>query len=147
MSEITRYDCEEDRSCEYEVKAVMRVDPIGYYVRHADHLVYLNEMRMDRDAQRLRADTAEARVKTAEHDLEFFKAGKNEQFDRAEAAEQRIAELTELLISGRKVVSDAVGLVEEWADVLRKRMGAHCSAVDAALNPNPEAESHDRIPD
>ncbi|RVD77066.1 hypothetical protein [Pseudomonas koreensis] len=95
------------------------------------------------DAQRLRADTAESELKIVRKSRDDELENYNALISDLAAAEQRVAELTALLLSGRKVVSDAVGLVEEWANVLRKRMVDHCSAVDAALNPNPEAESHE----
>lgn len=84
----------------------------------------------DFDAQRLRADTAEARVKTAEHDLEFFKAGKNEQFDRAEAAEQRIAELSADNQNLRKLLEQTLSALNPTAKLSK--------SIRAALNPNPE---------
>lgn len=77
------------------------------------------------DAQRLRADTAEAGVQAS---VEVI----NSLHDQIAAEEQRIAELTELL---REVQKTA-----------RKQAWAHgyptlFANIDAALNPNPEAGS------
>lgn len=107
------------------------LDPEGSWVLAADAAIRDKRITDKLAAETLRADTAEARVKTAEHDLEFFKSGKNEQFDRAEAAEQRGEELFGLL-------EHAYGAIEnskEWRWLIDR--------IDAALNPKPEAGSHE----
>lgn len=138
MSEITRYDCEEDRSCEYEVKAVMNVDPTGYYVRNADHLVYLNEMRMDRDVERLRADTAEACLEEWRRSNHGNTVLENMDLrEKLATAEQRNVDLLGLLRDTKTM------LASELSYELYHNIAVHMKRIDAALNPDPEAESHE----
>lgn len=166
MSEIERYDCEEDRSCEYEVKAVMQVNSTGYYVRHADHLVYLNEMRLDRDAQRLRADTAEAELKDTKEGMAYRGSlfgkvqSERDDYERKLAdAEQRIADRDALLRStsvrlwnahlalNRLIELEPAHKVKLLTDTIHTLAYAHkCIDIphwDAALNQKTEGESHE----
>lgn len=127
MSEITRYDVPGGGDVEKCNN--------GDYVRHADHLIYLREMRMDRDVERLRADTAEADL--ARTHATFVNATKveNEKWSvKLAAAEQRIAgTVAKLQLAVDMLDDDERG--NRFAQVLRLAI--------AALNPNPEAESHE----
>lgn len=133
MSEVKRYD-------EYEC-GVHEVPEFGEYVKASDF-----------DAQRLRADTAEALSVTnlmidvvpgsdgmghevyAKSVAEVGLLISNLYLDaetageRLAAAEQRIAELL-------------VMLRQAWVD--DHVSAADCRKIDAALNPNPEAENHE----
>jgi hypothetical protein len=82
----------------------------------------LRKLQSDFDAQRLRADTAEAGVQAS---VEVI----NSLHDQIAADEQRIAELL-------------VMLRQAWVD--DHVSAADCRKIDAALNPNPEAESHEK---
>lgn len=104
------------------------------------------------DAQRLRADTAEAEREAlrSERNKADLRASRlkvdNENYDRlltrksnqCHAAEQRIAELTALL--QRVVDSSALSFEADAPEDLESLEVDIC----AALNPNPEAESHDQ---
>lgn len=155
MSEIERYDCEEDRSCEYEVKAVMQVNSTGYYVRHADHVVYLNEMRMDRDFERLRADTAEAEVAKLREQLRERDAtieNLNDRHDlgvqerdrlRSQLSAEKALRLENQRITPARFKCLACGEYHEGSSNLPcPKMSPY-----AALNQKSEGESHVRISD
>lgn len=71
---IQRFICDEDRSCEYEVSAVMRHDRDGDYVQYSDHVIYLNEAKLERDAFRAERDQLIA-------SRAFYEAGERELFD------------------------------------------------------------------
>lgn len=102
------------------------------------------------DAQRLRADTAEAelkelRVLSADQGLNLKRVKR--EFDsmksRAAAAEQRTAEMLEIFdtinCSGiKRVMND--GLVRRMETLVRTMQS---EKFRAALNPNPEAQSHE----
>jgi len=77
------------------------------------------------DAQRLRADTAEAELKALKHPMNSAQQLRKD----LAAAEQRIAELAGLL----QYVRTKPGFFS----------GEFVLKLDAALNPNPEAESHE----
>lgn len=79
------------------------------------------ELIADFDAQRLRADTAEAELVSTEKEVEGLQSALGD-------AEQRISELL-------------VMLRQAWVDECVS--AADCRKIDAALNPNPEAESHE----
>lgn len=83
------------------------------------------ELQKQLDAQRLRADTAEAELK---REKEFHAVSVSESERMLAAAEQRIAELWTLLREGLEEQKNG----DDWID-----------RVVAALNPNPEAESHE----
>lgn len=90
------------------------------------------------DAQRLRADTAEAELEVlrkqhAEQSC-IFCNNSGELLSKVKAAEQRIAGLKGLLLD--LTLDD--DFPEHWNEAY---------AIDATLNPNPEAESHGRISD
>lgn len=86
----------------------------------------LRKLKSDFDAQRLRADTAEAELKALKHPMNSAQQLRND----LAAAEQRIASMTSML---------------RWfascADV--RQVGTAAMDYVAALNPNPEAESHE----
>lgn len=171
MSEVKRFDCTNGRAQHCYGCYQMTETAEGYYVSwddfdaqrlradtaeaelkelrvlSADQGLNLKRVKREFDSMKVRAEAAEqraeaaeARVKTAEHDLEFFKAGRNEQFDRAEAAEQRIAELSELLHRSKV---DAELWFSEFGEPSSGDYSAAFTEIDAALNPNPEAESHE----
>ena len=103
MSEIKRYDNENGGSIACH-ECYMDESDDGDYVRHADHVVYLNEVKLDRDALRgelaaLREELATVRRGKENADLALATQTKNkDQYKRrAMAAEQRNATLeTEL---------------------------------------------------
>jgi hypothetical protein len=142
MSEIERYDCEEERSCEYELKAVMQVDPAGYYVRHADHLVYLREMRMDRDVERLRADTAGAELVSANADKEAYAQNAIDLRTSLDATTLNLKRADNLISVRTSENQQLRKLLEQTLEVLNPTAKLSKS-IRAALNPNPEAESHE----
>ena len=101
------------------------------YFPHGPEVVLATEF----DAQRLRADTAEAErdaLRTSKEAVEF----NLNKVDRALlAAEQRIAKLETVLRSAVEWFDDGVGRsIAEFCKLQEMR---------AALNPNPEAESHE----
>lgn len=82
------------------------------------------------DAQRLRADTAEAERDALKDEVGQAKGEYDRAVNKLAAAEQRIPELVELL---------GVCKCELF---MHKNQELH-ARLDAALNPNPEAESHE----
>lgn len=88
--------------------------------------------RSDYDAQRLRADTAEAELEKLREQVELWR-GRTTNLTHAQfAAEQRIAELLQIC---RDIQDDP----RLWLMVRAELSGR----ISAALNPNPEAESHE----
>lgn len=103
--------------------------PDGDVVRFSDHSAAL-------DAQRLRADTAEAlaaeRLAAWEKCAEF-----------RDAAEQSISDLSSLLREGIQTVERLSTTPKDYNEEQWVDLHAWTFNVDAALNPNPEAESHE----
>lgn len=142
MSEITRYDVD---GREWELLEFGD----GDYVRHADHLIYLREMRMDRDVERLRADTAEAELIIANADKEAYAQNAIDLREQVElwkgrttnltharsVAEQRIADLIELLRGAWKYADHDLNVV-----TVNRELAAR---IEAALNKKSEGESHE----
>ncbi len=133
---------------EAEGGGVQKVAGLGSYVKAGD----FHDMEADRDAQRLRADTAEAELKETKlrmqynadtaHDLsskldtERMRADTavgdaNEAERKLAAAEQRIALMSKLLKRCIPVCRFKNSHTER--DLI--------ADINAALNPNPEAES------
>lgn len=124
MSEIQRY----------------LVDPIRLDNPSTARAVYVVGAA-DFDAQRLRADTAEAAFEEGQANWVLC-------METLRAAEQRIADLVGLLSRSKKAVDDVAENCEDQRDWQEANsMRALSLKIDAALNPNPEAESHGRIPD
>lgn len=99
--------------------------------------------RSDFDAQRLRADTAEAELARLEDEFDTLENTNTTIKLKLAAAEQRIAELVAMLREGidaveRLSTTPKEHNQEQWVD-----LHAWTFNVDAALNPNPEAESHE----
>ena len=106
------------------------------------------DLRKQLDAQRLRVDTAEAERDAWKDMREQSRARNAKLRKKLSAAEQRIAELVELLSKAKLAVDDVAENCEDQTDwASAKSMHALSERIDAALNPKPEAESHDRIPD
>lgn len=80
--------------------------------------------------QRLRADTAEAELEVLKYDCQVAHSVIHAQKADIVVAEQRIAELKGLLLD----ITLDDDFPEHWNEAY---------AIDAALNPNPEAESHE----
>jgi hypothetical protein len=117
----------------------------------------------DFDAERLRADTAEAERESmrAERNDAELRAGRlkvdNENYDRlltrksnqCHAAEQRIAELEkdaaryQWLRDKSESVHQFYLSTPIWFTGVKFKKENVDSTIDAALNPNPEAESHE----
>ena len=109
----------------------------------------------DFDAQRLRADTAEAELKALKHPMNSAQQLRKD----LAAAEQRIADSAALLRStsarlwaahltlNRLIELDPAHGVKLLKDTVHAIAYAHkcidMPHLDAALNPNPEAESHE----
>ena len=115
--------------------------PIGNYVRFPS----FNRMKQSRDAQRLRADTAEADA------LQFRESSAQIAADLI-AAEQRIAELEARYGFLCKVTPYRFRKMQEAAstdggDVIYFHADKFDAQVDAALNQKSEGESHVRISD
>lgn len=85
------------------------------------------------DAQRLRADTAEAELRTERLRADAAVGDANEAERSLAAAEQRIASHEKLL---RRIAKHCDG----WNV---RELHRAIDEIDAALNPNPEAESHE----
>lgn len=139
MSEVKRFLPQKT-----PIGTVMKESPEGYWVQASDF-----------DAQRLRADTAEAerdalRMHLAEARLLLreirqecnhsrLRDGQIDNFlhksssvtENPNAAEQRIAEIVEF-------IRDAADSAQS-----KGMLKAFINQLDAALNPNPEAESHE----
>jgi hypothetical protein len=81
------------------------------------------------DAQRLRADTAEAERDALKDEVGQAKGEYDRAVNKLAAAEQRIAELKSVL---ERMLEDDDMPVHWFAQ-----------RIDTALNPNPEAESHE----
>lgn len=115
--------------------------PSGNYVRFPS----FERMKKSRDAQRLRADTAEAELKALKHPMNSAQQLRKD----LAAAEQRIAELTDVervtmaILGKDKDPSPGVN----WNVHRMWRVNDVRELVRAALNPNPEAEIHDRLDD
>lgn len=95
----------------------------------------INAQKSDINAQRLRADTAEAERDALKDEVGQVKGEYDRAVNKVTAAEQRIAEQNELIKKAHAWVDhnnfggwDAYELRDQLA---------------AALNPNPEAESHE----
>lgn len=149
MDDVKRYE-------EYEC-GVREVPEFGEYVKASDH-----------DAQRLRADTAEAALSemTTSRDycnrvaLHNKEVGVELEITLA-AAEQRIAELTKAFEKFRDVVRGAERLASKYSPCIDAvdegggddnddptlaifhRLYYAMFDADAALNPKPEAGSHE----
>ena len=86
----------------------------------------------DFDAQRLRADTAEA-------ELERFRRSRNamltQVMNERDVAEQRIAEMSANNQQLRKLLEQTLASLNPTAKLSK--------SIRAAINPNPEAESHE----
>jgi len=107
----------------------------GYYVRHTDHVVYLNEMLLDRDAQRLRADTAEADSIRKDGVIEDLMQSNSDMTTCLADAEQCIAELSADNQLLRKLLEQTLAALNPTAKLSK--------SIRAALNRKPEAGSHD----
>jgi hypothetical protein len=92
-------------------------------------------MREERDAQRLRADTAEAELERAECMRESYKIDAGIYREKLAAAEQRIAELSADNQQLRKLLEQTLAALNPTAKLSK--------SIRAALNPKPEAGSHD----
>lgn len=147
MNEVIRYDLDRDTD---EACADMVPADGGRYVESTDFdrvtaerdalQSLLTERDEQIDAQCVRADTAEAELArsknallAARNDLEFHR-------DRADAAEQCIANLTELLHRSKV---DAELWLSEFGEPSSGNYSAAFTEIDAALNPNHEAEGHE----
>ena len=119
MSEVKRFDCTNGRAQHCYGCYQMTETAEGYYVSWDDF-----------DAQRLRADTAEAEAARKDQVIEDMVESNSDMTTCLAADEQRIAELLKLL----RMMKDNGGYLDEqeW------------ERIDAALNPNPEAESHEK---
>lgn len=95
-----------------------------------------SNLRKQLKDQRLRADTAEGALEVANRTLGMFA-------DDLQVAERRVEELIRALAGMLFAFDDGVG--RDWSapllDYARKLTNA--AEFDAALNPNPEAESHE----
>lgn len=101
------------------------------YFPHGPEVVLATEL----DAQRLRADTAEAERDALKDDFMSLSSIVEECGRERAAAEQRIAKLETVLRSAVEWFDDGVGRsIAEFCKLQEMR---------AALNPNPEAESHE----
>lgn len=89
----------------------------------------------DFDAQRLRADTAEAELERAECMRESYKIDAGIYREKLAAAEQRIAELSADNQQLRKLLEQTLAALNPTAKLSK--------SIRAALNPNPEAGSHE----
>jgi hypothetical protein len=113
---------------------------------------HIAEMRADTaEAERdtLRMNLAEARLLLREIrqdcSLSRLRDGQIDNFlhksslvtENPNAAEQRIAELTEILLDTKSILSS------ELSYELYHKIAAHVNRIDAALNPKPEAGSHE----
>lgn len=94
----------------------------------------------DFDAQRLRAHTAEAALKIAGEDAALM-------LKDLDAAEQRIAELTPLIAMAKELLSTISmhqgTAPKDWCESFKGEVSRRIATLAAALNPNPEAESHE----
>lgn len=129
----------------------MRADPIGYYVRHADHLVYVNEMRMDRDVERLRADTAEAELAKLRYKAELYDEVWADATGRGyanvtmalcalTAAEQRIAELSADNQQLRKLLEQTLAALNPTKTLSKSISAALSTASPATIKQQGEGE-------
>jgi hypothetical protein len=122
MDDVRRYDCTNGKAQHCYGCYEMTSAPEGDYVDFSDF-----------NAQRLRADTAEAELAKITADRDSLKgiasayiASDGEKDLRIAAAEQRIAEL--------------IGFIREASDSAQSAgmLKAYISQLDAALNPNPD---------
>lgn len=98
----------------------------------------------DFDAQRLRADTAEAELKGIKESTAYRGSLFGKVQAERDAAEQRIAELIRLLSKAKLAVDDVAENCESQTDwATAESMHGLSKRINAALNPNPEAESHE----
>jgi len=110
----------------------------------------LNDRDEKLDAQRLRANTAEAERDTLQQELCKRAGDIGRLTGERDAAEQRIAEqasiLEEMATEMTLAISDSQ-ISAAMTSIGRTRflqlLQAHNAQIDAALNPNPEAESHE----
>lgn len=108
------------------------------------------------DAQRLRADTAEAELEVLKREVECRISNEVNAVEALAAAEQRIAELTKSFEKFRDVVRGCERLASKYSPCIDAvdeeggddpthaifhRLYYAMFDADAALNPNPEAES------
>lgn len=122
---------------EAEGGGVQKVAGLGSYVKAGD----FHDMEADRDAQRLRADTAEAEVTRLEDEFDTLENTNTTTKLKLAAAEQRISDMGSTLAGALKLLrgvhtGDLFG-PDDWETVNAFLISA------AALNPNPEAESHE----
>lgn len=121
MSEVKRFLPQKT-----PIGTVMKESTEGYWIQAEDF-----------DAQRLRADTAEAALEVSSRTMAMFA-------DDLQVAEQRMAEMVELLnladhyLQSDSFIStgDVIEHTQEMRDEFRKK-------IAAALNPQPEAGSHE----
>lgn len=103
----------------------------------------------DFDAQRLRADTAEAERDDLKNEVGQVKGEYDRAVNKLASAEQRIAELdsqnTRLEILLRRA-SNYGGLTPDWHDAVQLILAEQKENL-AAINPKPKEVSHDRISD
>jgi multidrug resistance efflux pump len=107
---------------EAEGGGVQKVAGLGSYVKAGD----FHDMEADRDAQRLRADTAEAELAVTEKEVEGLQSALGD-------AEQRIAALEGLLHE----------MVEHDYRFIDAKLVDFVERIEAALNHKPEAGSHE----
>lgn len=95
----------------------------------------LDAARNRLDAQRLRADTAEAESARKDQVIEDMVESNCDMTTCLAAAEQRIAELSADSQQLRKLLEQTLAALNPTAKLSK--------SIRAALNPNPEAESHE----
>jgi len=131
----------------------------GLYLRHDGDVVRFSDHSAALDAQRLRADTAEAELEVLKREVECRISNEVNAVEALAAAEQRIAKMSELLKKFFEFVEMAPvssGVCCCGSDTSQANHGDHMAVdqwdrsvslwgreIDAALNPNPEAESHE----
>lgn len=101
------------------------------YFPHGPEVV----LATDFDAQRLRADTAEAESARKDGVIEDLMQSNGDMTTCLAAAEQRIAELSAENQQLRKLLEQTLAALNPTAKLSK--------SIRAALNPNPEAESHE----
>lgn len=110
---------------------------------------WLSEQLPDFDAQRLRADTAEAELRDVKRSNEVLRNQSPSEIsrERITAAEQRIAELTTLIAMAKELLSTISmhqgTAPKDWCESFKGEVSRSIATLDAALNPNHEAESHE----